>query len=149
MTEHEPSIMEAWGLTILLVEDSDMIAQIIEFLAQKAGCRFIRACNGQEGVECAKTQHPDLILMDLQMPIMDGMEAVHCIRAWEAEQPSHPHVPIYAFTAKCGPGQQELCLRNGFDGFFSKPLPVTEFFDLVRKIARGKNNPSTSPSGSP
>ena len=132
--------MDSWGLRILLVEDVDMIAQVVEFLVERSGCHYLRASNGEEGVRCATTEHPDLILMDLQMPVMDGLEAVQRIRAWEAEQAKEGtdarRIPIYAFTAKCSPGQEALCLENGFDGFFCKPLPVREFFDLVKEIGQ-------------
>lgn len=131
-------------LRILLVEDVDMIAQVVEFLVQRAECDFLRGTNGEEGVTLATTERPDLILMDLQMPVMDGIEATRRIREWEASQEGHLRIPIYAFTAKCAAGQETLCLDSGFDGFFSKPLGARDFLAFVETMAAKKNSPPSS-----
>jgi CheY-like chemotaxis protein len=78
--------------------------------------------NGVRTVEAAASQTFDLILMDLEMPWMDGFEATACIR--QTELPSGRHTPIVAMTAHAMDGDRENCLRSGFDGFISKPVDL-------------------------
>jgi CheY-like chemotaxis protein len=145
MTPPLPNEGAAAKLRILVVEDVDMIAQVVEFLAQRAGVEFLRASNGEEAVSMVIKERPDFILMDLQMPVMDGIEATRSIRDWEASAEGNPHHLIYAFTAKCVAGQEAFCLDNSFDGFVGKPVSASDFLALMEKVAADKNA-SSAPS---
>ncbi|GAM24118.1 hypothetical protein SAMD00019534_072930 [Acytostelium subglobosum LB1] len=89
------------------------------------------ALNGAEGVEKASTINYDLILMDIQMPVMDGYEATSRIRKGEG---TLKHTPIVAMTANAMGGQREACLNAGCDDYFCKPLKQKDLETMVRKF---------------
>jgi CheY-like chemotaxis protein len=148
MISAESHSTETKKIRILVVEDDRMIAQIMEFLVQKVEGEFIRAANGEEGVALALDRNPDLILMDLQMPLMDGIEATRRIRSWEAAKEGRPHFLIYAFTAKNVIGQEDFCLENGFDGLISKPISAGDFLKFISVINKQIKKLSASEGGS-
>ena len=114
--------------TILLAEDNEITIEVLgEFLASQ-GYEVVLARNGLEAVELARQEKPDFILMDIQMPGMDGLEAIRRIRA---EQPQGRAPVIVAVTALVMPGDQERCLNAGANAYISKPI---SFKDLNRII---------------
>jgi CheY-like chemotaxis protein len=94
------------------------------------------AANGTIAVELARARGFDIILMDVQMPEMDGLEATLAIR--EMERGSDYHVPILAMTAHAMPGDRERCLRSGMDGYLSKPVRIGELLQAVDYFAGGR-----------
>jgi len=111
-------------MLILVAEDFDDARQVMKLLLQMKGYAVVEAVNGQEAVEIATQQSPDLILMDLNMPIMDGVAAVRYLR----RQPVPARVPIIALTAHSGDGAwREQALDAGCNEYFSKPID----FDLL------------------
>jgi CheY-like chemotaxis protein len=106
--------------TILLAEDNETsLTTLTEYLEAK-GYRVLAARTGMEAIAQAYTAHPELILMDIQMPGMDGLEAIQRIRTKE----DLPYIPIIALTALAMPGDRERCLAVGADEYLSKPVSL-------------------------
>lgn len=112
---------------VLVVEDErdnmDLFCQILEF----HGCQVLKAEDGREAINVAQSQEPDLILMDLSLPALDGWEATRTIK----DIPHLARIPIVALTAHAMVGDRERALRAGCDGYISKPIEVTRFFDQL------------------
>lgn len=104
---------------ILVVEDTEDNRQILRDLLGMAGYEMVEAYDGAEGVAKASEHKPDLILMDIQMPVMDGYEASRAIRALKTEA---RNVPIIALTANALEGDRERCLAAGMNDYLTKPL---------------------------
>jgi two-component system sensor histidine kinase/response regulator len=128
-------------LRILLAEDGIVNQQVAVGLLAHRGHEVIVACDGQQAVDFLARDQFDLVLMDVQMPIMDGLEATRLIR--KREQDSGQHVPIIAMTASAMKGDQERCLASGMDDYVSKPIEPAHFFQVIqRNLATARN---TSP----
>ena len=121
-------------LTVLLVDDNPVNQAVAASLLQRAGHTVTLAANGQEAVATAQSMRFDVILMDLQMPVMDGLAATRAIRAWEFEHAVHgrPRTPIVAMTAHTLLADREACAAAGMDGTLSKPVVEA---DLLRALA--------------
>jgi two-component system sensor histidine kinase/response regulator len=129
-----PSAQTGGGLRILLAEDNLINCTLARSILEKRGNTLIHAGNGREAVEAAARERFDLILMDVQMPEMNGLEATRLIRA--AEQPTGGRrVPIVALTAHAMAEDRERCLAIGMDDFLSKPLKKAELITLVGRVA--------------
>jgi len=115
-------------LNILLAEDTDINQKVATRILSKQGHQVTIAENGQQALRLWKKGHFDLILMDMQMPIMDGLETTQAIRA---EEPNQQHIPILAMTANAMHGDEELCLAAGMDGYISKPVSAKKLLDMV------------------
>lgn len=118
-------------LKILLAEDSIVNQKLALALLQPHGHEITVVTNGKEAVEQRKTAHFDLILMDVQMPEMDGLEATREIRDYE--QTREEHIPIIAMTAHAMKGDRERCLEAGMDGYVSKPVRVRELYQMIEE----------------
>lgn len=115
---------------ILLAEDNEAnIATISSYLGAK-GCRIMSAKDGQEAIALAKSHQPDLILMDVQMPVMDGLEATKQIRL----DPSLVNIPIIALTALAMEGDRDRCLAAGADEYISKPIKLKQLALLIQDL---------------
>jgi light-regulated signal transduction histidine kinase (bacteriophytochrome)/DNA-binding response OmpR family regulator len=119
-------------LRILLVEDNPVNEKLAILVLGKRGHEVTAARNGRAALEELQKQTPDLILMDVQMPEMDGFEATAAIR--KREQESGRHVPIIAMTANAMVGDKERCLKAGMDGYVSKPLQVEHLFSVIDEV---------------
>jgi CheY-like chemotaxis protein len=108
----------------------------------------VHAANGREAVEATAREAFDLILMDVQMPEMDGFEATRCIRESEQATPGR-HTPIAAMTAHAMAGDRERCLAAGMDDYISKPLQKAELLALLERISAGRNRVAAATSLSP
>ncbi len=117
------------SLHILLAEDNQVNQRIARSLLEREGHRITSATDGRKAVEMAQKRGFDLILMDVQMPEMDGLQATAAIRDWEASQ--QRRTPIVAMTANAMKGDRELCLNAGMDGYLTKPIDMV---DLRRQI---------------
>jgi PAS domain S-box-containing protein len=113
----------------LVAEDNPVNQKLVLKMLSFAGHSTELASTGQEAVQMASAQSFDVILMDVQMPGMDGLEATALIR--ESERGTDSHVPILAMTAHAMPGDRERCLRAGMDGYLSKPVRIA---DLLRAV---------------
>ncbi len=113
--------------TILLVEDNEMNRDMLSRRLQRKGHEVLIAVDGIQGVELAQTQNPDLILMDMSLPVLDGWEATQQLKA----APETSGIPIIALTAHAMAGDREKCLEVGCDDYDTKPI---EFSRLLGKI---------------
>jgi CheY-like chemotaxis protein len=116
---------------ILVAEDNPVNQKLAIRLLEKAGNRVEVAGNGQEVLEKLKDKQYDVILMDVQMPVMDGIEATKTIRAQETDG---SHIPIIALTAHAMKGDAERCLAAGMDGYVSKPIRSDELFQEIERV---------------
>jgi PAS domain S-box-containing protein len=128
ITRHTLSEGMRQNLLILLTEDNPINRKLAVTLLQKAGYRVETAENGLQAVEMARSKAYSLILMDVQMPEMDGFEATTQIRLQES---SEKHTPIIAMTAHALKGDRERCLEAGMDDYISKPLTPEELFKAI------------------
>jgi CheY-like chemotaxis protein len=132
LTRH--SIRESALLkNILLAEDNLINQKMAIRLLQKMGHSVTVAQNGQQAVEMSEAEQFDLILMDVQMPDMDGLEATTAIRAREASGGGQ-RVPILAMTAFTMAGDSDRCIEAGMDGYISKPINTEELFEAIENI---------------
>ncbi len=113
---------------ILIAEDNPTNQKVIVLMLRKLGCELVVAANGQEAVDAAQTSDFDAILMDCQMPVMDGFEATRQIRAQQRR-----HVPVIALTANAMEGEKERCTGAGMDDYLSKPVRPDELVAKLRQ----------------
>jgi two-component system, cell cycle response regulator DivK len=113
---------------VLVVEDNPLNLKLVRDVLLSAGFEVVEARSGEEGVAQARARTPDVILMDLQLPGIDGTQAMRMIKA----DPAATDVPIVALTAFAMADDRERALRSGFDGYLSKPISVR---DLPRQIS--------------
>jgi len=122
------------SLRILVVEDNLVNQKLSARLLEKMGHRVTVAGNGKEALEHLAQQEFDLILMDVQMPEMNGFETTARIR--EAERETGRHVPIIALTAHAIKGYRDKCLKAGMDGYISKPIKPAEMRQVIEKYCK-------------
>jgi len=115
---------------ILVVEDNMDNYELVRFVLERAGYDVFLAVNGRDGVAAARLQRPDLILMDLSMPEMDGWLATEKIKADEATK----EIPLYALTAHTLPRDRFRAMQAGCDGYISKPIQVESFLMLIQEV---------------
>jgi two-component system sensor histidine kinase/response regulator len=128
------------GARVLLVEDNELNQQVALELLGAVGVQVTVASNGEQGVRCVQESPYDLVLMDLQMPVMDGLEATRQIRAL----PGFTRLPILAMTANAMAGDRERSLEAGMNAHITKPIDPEELFDvLLRWLPHG---PRLSPA---
>jgi two-component system, sensor histidine kinase and response regulator len=125
-------------LRVLLAEDNPVNQRVAARLLEKWGHVVVLAENGVRAIEELERQRFDLILMDVQMPVMDGMEATAKIR--QKEKITGAHVPIIAMTAHAMEGDRQRFLESGMDGYISKPVHSLELFEVIESIS-GLNMP--------
>jgi len=118
--------------TILLVEDNEANIQTFTAYLSAYEYQVVLAQNGEEGVAMAKAHQPDIILMDIQMPVMDGLEATRLIRA----DPKLATVPIVALTARAMQGDQELCIEAGANQYLSKPIELEQLVGVIGQFLK-------------
>jgi len=118
------------GELILIVEDNDKNLKLVRDLLQFKGYRTLEAGTAAEGLRLAAEHRPDLILMDIQLPDMDGGAALSQLRA----APRTAGIAVVALTAQAMGGDRERLLGAGFDGYLTKPISIKEFPDQVRQF---------------
>ena len=118
---------------VLLVEDNAINQSVATALLRRLGLIVRVANNGQEAVELVRTQPFALVLMDCQMPVMDGFEATRAIRAWERERPYAAPLPIIALTANAMAGDRQACLAAGMSDYLAKPIVGDRLAELVAR----------------
>lgn len=130
---------------ILVAEDNPMNQQLVKRLLEPRGYQVVLVNNGAEAVAAMQKEYFDLVLMDLQMPMMDGFTATQSIRALEPVD--RPRVPIVALTAHFLPSDQERCLAAGMDGYITKPIQARRLVETVEAFLAFGSNAPTSPNG--
>lgn len=123
-----------YTVRILLVEDNLINQRVAQRVLERLGCVVQVAGDGAQAVAAYTQATYELILMDMQMPIMDGLEATRRIRALE---PANQHIPIVALTADAMTGTQERCLDAGMDDYLTKPLEVSRLQEVLERFASG------------
>jgi two-component system, cell cycle response regulator DivK len=113
--------------TILIVEDNEMNRDMLSRRLQKRGYQIVFALDGRQGLDIARATMPDLILMDMSLPVMDGWEATHHLKSEERTR----HIPVIALTAHAMVDDRERAFATGCDEFDTKPV---EFQRLLQKI---------------
>ncbi len=115
---------------VLVIEDNEANLYLIRFMLEKSGYEVIEAREGAVGVELAGKEKPDLILMDIQLPDIDGLEATKRIRASEADS----DIPIIALTSFAMAGDRERALASGCTGYIEKPINPDTFIAEIEKF---------------
>jgi len=115
---------------ILIIEDNEKNMKLARDVLQSRGYRTLEAVTGEDGVRLAKESKPDLVLMDIQLPGINGIEALRQVRA----DPDCARIPIVAFTASVTPADRSQISAAGFDGFLSKPINLKEFLETVKRL---------------
>ncbi|HEX8958083.1 MAG TPA: response regulator [Burkholderiaceae bacterium] len=118
------------GKTVLVVEDTPANIKLVTMLLEKDGYRVLQAENGTEGVRLAQLHLPDIILMDIQLPDMDGLTAVRLLRQEAATR----HLKIVALTAFAMKGDENRMLDSGCDSYIAKPIRYQSFLEEVRRV---------------
>ena len=114
---------------ILVAEDNDSNYLLMTFIL-KGHYEYFRACNGQEAVDKASTEHPDLILMDLKMPKMDGLTATKQIKSML------PNLPIVALTANAFDTDRQLAMEAGCNAFLAKPVSAVDCLQVIDNLLK-------------
>ncbi|MBP6868169.1 MAG: response regulator [Bacteroidales bacterium] len=141
-SEKDPALTAVDNPVILIAEDIPMNMMLIKSYIGTImpGAQVREAVNGLQVLETIKKEHLDLILMDVQMPQMDGLEATRKIREWESKYPSLLPVPIIALTAGASKEEQQAALRSGMDDFLSKPILREDLESYMAKYLARFNN---------
>jgi two-component system cell cycle response regulator DivK len=123
------------GELILIVEDQPLNRKLVRDVLRAKGYRTVEAENGEDGVRTAIEQHPALILMDIQIPGINGIEALGRLR----ENPATRAIPVIAVTASAMQQNRAEIISAGFDGYQAKPISITGFLAAVRKALDKQN----------
>ncbi len=119
--------------TILIVEDNDKNMKLARDILRAKGYDTLEAVNGEDGVRLALQRKPDLVLMDIQLPDINGIQAFHRIRA----NADTARTPVVAFTASVTANDRSRIGDAGFDGFLSKPINLKEFLETIKRVLEG------------
>jgi len=115
---------------ILYVEDNEDNVYVVKSRLTRAGFTILIAADGEQGVAMASTEQPDLILMDLSLPVLDGWEATRRIKA----APETKHIPVVALTAHAMAGDREKALAAGCNDFDTKPIELPRLLQKIRAL---------------
>lgn len=125
--------------TILVVEDNDLNMKLVRGLIKIGKYRMLEANDAEIGIQLVREQRPDLVLMDIQLPGMDGLSATKIIK----EDPSVKDIPIVALTSYAMQGDEEKALEAGCTGYIAKPIDTRKFLKTISQYLNG-NNPKKS-----
>lgn len=134
----QPKILTKYDADVLVIEDNIINQKLVKSILEGMGLRVDIANNGREGVEMRKKNKYDLVFMDIQMPVMNGIEATHAILDYE-EAEDVEHVPIVALTANALKGDRERFLGEGMDEYISKPIEMSELIYILNKFLHNKS----------
>jgi two-component system, cell cycle response regulator DivK len=123
------------GESVLIIEDNARNLKLVRDVLQFHGYTTLEAETGEAGIELAREHHPALILLDVQLPGMDGRAVVKILK----EDAHTQHIPIIALTAYAMKGDQESLLAEGFDGYISKPIDIKKLPQMVESYLRGRS----------
>ena len=118
--------------TVLVVEDNDLNMKLFHDLLEMGGYNVLQAKDGMEGWRMAREQRPDLILMDIQLPSVDGLE----VTKWLKDDENLKSIPVIAVTAFAMKGDEEKIREGGCDGYIVKPISLSDFLETVERFAK-------------
>jgi two-component system cell cycle response regulator DivK len=121
---------------ILIVEDNAKNLKLVRDVLQVKGYQTIEAGSAEDGLKLARTRAPNLILMDIQLPGMNGIEALRVLRA----EPATAAIPVVAITASVMQQDRRQVINAGFDGFIEKPVNLKNLLDIVRQALKGRGS---------
>ncbi|TDI47418.1 MAG: response regulator [Acidobacteria bacterium] len=119
---------------ILLVEDNEMNRDMLSRRLTRKGFDVLIAEDGQKGMDMTRNEHPDLVLMDMSLPVVDGWEATRRLKASEETK----HIPIIALTAHAMAGDREKTLEAGCDDYDTKPIELPRLLEKINTLLNGK-----------
>ena len=122
--------MDAKTKTVLIVEDNELNMKLFHDLLDAHGYHILQTKDGMEALDIAREHHPDLILMDIQLPEISGLE----VTKWLKEDEDLSHIPVVAVTAFAMKGDEERIREGGCEGYISKPISVSHFLDTIRRL---------------
>lgn len=131
-------------MKILLIEDNESNRKLVKRIVNKAGYFFLEAGDAQRGIELAGLERPALILMDMNLPGMDGLTATKILK----QNPDTSLIPVIAFTAYAMKGDREAMIAAGCDDYISKPISYNDFVDKLNKWLEPERSKSTDSSDS-
>ena len=121
--------------TILVVEDNELNMKLVKGLIKIGKYRMLEATDAESGIQLIREQRPDLVLMDIQLPGMDGLSATKIIK----EDPSLKDIPIVALTSYAMQGDEEKALQAGCTGYIAKPIDTRKFLKTIAQYLNGAN----------
>lgn len=116
--------------TVLVVEDNDLNMKLFHDLLETQGYHILQTKDGMEALRMARAHHPDLILMDIQLPEVSGLE----VTKWIKEDDNLKHIPVIAVTAFAMKGDEEKIREGGCEAYIAKPISVSNFLETVRRF---------------
>ena len=119
---------------ILIVEDNETNMKLVRDVLQVKGYQTLEAGTAEDGIALAQVHSPDLVLMDIQLPGMNGIEALGVLR----ENPATAHIPVIAVTASVMQQDRKLITEAGFDAYIGKPINLKEFLQAVREMIEAR-----------
>ena len=137
----QPKTSQKNSLTVLVADDHPINQKVIQTMLEEMGCHVLLASNGKEAFDCVLTNALDLVMMDIQMPEMNGIECAQKIRSLQKnEDPQKALVPIIAVTANAMAGEQERCLAAGMNDHLPKPIDPEALRALIQKWTTHRPN---------
>ncbi|MBF0526585.1 MAG: response regulator [Deltaproteobacteria bacterium] len=131
------------ALRILLAEDNLVNQKLALVLLERQGHTVVIAGDGQKALAAWEKEPFDIILMDIQMPVMDGLKATAAIRAHERQ--TGRHIPIVAMTAYAMTGDKQRCIDAGMDDYLSKPINIQELYQVIARTMKDSADPTSDP----
>ena len=122
--------MDATAKTVLIVEDNELNMKLFHDLLDAHGYRILQTKDGMEALDIAREHHPDLILMDIQLPEVSGLE----VTKWIKDDPELHTIPVIAITAFAMKGDEERIRQGGCEAYLSKPISVAKFIETIRQF---------------
>ena len=119
---------------ILIVEDNEKNLKLVRDVLQVKGHQTLEAGTAEDGIALAREKKPDLVLMDIQLPGKNGIDALNALRA----DPATAAIPVVAITASVMQQDRQQVMRAGFDGFIEKPVNLKNLLDTVQQAAKGR-----------
>jgi two-component system, cell cycle response regulator DivK len=114
--------------TVLIVEDNELNMKLFNDLIASIGCTVIQSRNGVEAIGLVREKRPDLVIMDIQMPEVSGLD----VTRWIKSDPAIAHIPVIAVTAFAMKGDEERIRESGCEGYVSKPISIGPFLATIR-----------------
>jgi CheY-like chemotaxis protein len=130
---------------VLVAEDNPINRELLRELLENRGYAVVEACDGQEALRMIEQTHPDILLLDIGMPVLDGFAVMRKIR----ENPSLATLPVLAVTAYAMQGDRDNVLNAGFDGYLSKPINARDLANELERLLRKREDRNTAPNQSP